>query len=302
MTRSNRAASTATVTRRTSWRTAVAVLVAACATVTWSAPADVTRGQLVAADYRQGMLAFQQRCSACHSLAEGGTDLAGPNLHGLFARAAGTRAGFRYSPAMQRLGQRWTATRLLALLADPGGFLPGSTMQLPEPVPEADRLALVSFVMLETGGADWPRPAPPRAAGGGDSAGARLPLAARFPSFWNHLMTNTTRYRLEAGGEPYRFDVYFQTDGSATASDPRIKGFWHVDAQDMFCYALHGLAVAPGQFVECFPVVAMSIPRFREELWTSRPMPGLVLTGGIVAGRPGPAAAGGWGAAPTPRP
>ena len=150
--------------------------------------------------------------------------------------------------------------------------------------------------MLESGGADWPRPAPPRAAGRRESAagGAGLPLAARFPSFWNHLMTNTTRYRLEAGGEPYRFDVYFQTDGTATASDPRIKGFWHVDADDMFCYALHGLAAAPGQFVECFPVVAMSIPRFRDELWTSRPMPGLVITGGIVAGRPGQAA--------TPRP
>jgi cytochrome c len=274
----------------------LAVLLGGCATATWAAPADVTRDQLVAANYRQGMVAFQQRCSACHSLAEGGNDLAGPNLHGMFARAAGTKPGFRFSPAMQRLGERWTAARLMALLADPDGFIPGSTMQLPEPVPEADRIALLSFVMLETGGADWPRPAPPRVADrrGSVAGGAALPLAARFPSFWNHLMTNTTRYRLEAGGEPYRFDVYFQTDGTATASDPRIKGFWHVDADDMFCYALHGLAVAPGQFVECFPVVAMSIPRFREDLWTSRPMPGLVITGGIVAGRPGLAA--------TPRP
>jgi cytochrome c len=325
MTHRTRAASTGTAPRRAAWRAAAAALVAGCATETWAAPAEVTRGQLVAANYRQGMLAFQQRCSACHSLAEGGTDLAGPNLHGLFARAAGAKVGFRFSPAMQRLGTRWTAPLLMALVGDPDGFLPGSTMQLPEPVPEADRIALVSFVMLETGGADWPRPAPPgRADRGASSAAAGLPLAARFPSFWNHLMTNTTRYRLEAGGAPYRFDVYFQTDGTATGSDPRIKGFWHVDADDMFCYALHGLAVAPGQFVECFPVVAMSIPRFREELWTSRPMPGLVLTGGIVAGRPvglagpvspasimppsappatdWPAGAGGAAARPTPRP
>ena len=287
MTRERSKAATERAWRRaTGW--AVAFLFAGgCAAAAPAAPAEVTREQLVAASYRQGMVAFQQRCSACHSLAAGGTDLAGPNLHGMFTRAAGTKAGFRYSPAMPRSGQPWTTQRLLALLGDPDGFLPGSTMQLPEPVPEADRIPLISFVMLETGGADWPRPAPPVGAARGDSGSrAGLSLAARFPSFWNHLMTNTTRYRLDVGGEPYRFDVYFQTDGTATASDPRIKGFWHVDVDDMFCYALHGLAVPPGQFVECFPVVAMSIPRFREELWTSRPMPGLELSGGIVAGRP----------------
>ncbi len=254
---------------------------------------EVTRAQLVSANYRQGMLAFQQRCSACHSLAEGGTDLAGPNLYGMFSRDSASRPGFKYSAAMKQMAQRWTAARLMALLAEPDSFLPGSTMQIPEAVPEADRLALVSFVMLETGAADWPRPAAPGAAGRPSSApgiaatgGTVAPLATRFPSFWNHLMTNTTRYRLDGSGEPYRFDVYFQTDGSATASDPRIRGFWHVDGNDMFCYALHGLAIAPGQFVECFPVVAMSIPRFREELWTSSPLPGIKLTGGIVAGRP----------------
>jgi hypothetical protein len=190
---------------------------------------------------------------------------------------------------MRAAGFTWTAQRLIDWVASPDDYLPGSTMQLPEPVPEQDRIALASFLMLETGAADWPRPAPPAAAGSGAAAGA--PLAERFPSFWNHLMKNTTRYRLEregepAGVEPYRFDVYFRTDGSAAASDPAIRGFWHVDETDTFCYALHGLPVPPTQFVECFPVVAMSIPRFREELWTSTPVPGIRLTGGIVAGRP----------------
>ncbi|MCU0761134.1 MAG: c-type cytochrome [Steroidobacteraceae bacterium] len=260
--------------------------------------AEVTREQLVAANYRQGMVAFQQRCSACHSLADGGKDLAGPNLYGMFSRAAGSKPGFRFSAAMQSAGFTWTAQRLIELVAAPDGYPPGSSMALPEPVPEADRIALASFLMVETGGADWPRPAPPAAARG--AAGPDAPLAERFPSFWNHLMRNTTRYRLEReGAEPYRFDVYFRTDGSAAASDPAIKGFWHVDETDTFCYALHGLPVEPTQFVECFPVVAMSIPRFREELWTSTPVPGVRLTGGIVAGRP--AAAEAKGGAPAPR-
>jgi hypothetical protein len=65
-----------------------------------------------------------------------------------------------------------------------------------------------------------------------------------------------------------------------------VRGFWRVDERDMFCYALYGLPTLPQQFVECFPVVAMSIPRFREDLWTTTLPGGQRLTGGIVAGRP----------------
>lgn len=251
----------------------------------------IPREQLVAADYRQGMLAFQQRCSACHSLAEGGNHLAGPNLHGLFSRNAGSKPGFAYSDAMESAGFRWTPERLLALISDPG-FLPGTTMMLPEAVPEADRIALVSFVMLETGGADWPRPAPPQAAAPRRASGAVGPgggdadLAARFPSFWNHLMQNTARYRLQRAEGDYRFDAYFNADGSIGTSVDGMKGFWRVDENDTFCYALYGIPVAPRQLVECFPVVAMSIPRFREELWTTTLPGGEKLAGGIVAGRP----------------
>ena len=37
--------------------------------------------------------------------------------------------------------------------------MPGTRMLLPEPVPEGERTALLSFILLETGAADWPRPA-----------------------------------------------------------------------------------------------------------------------------------------------
>ena len=247
----------------------------------------VPRDALVAANYRQGMLAFQQRCSACHALAAGSVDLAGPSLHGMFSRRAGTKPGFAYSDALDAAAFTWTPERLVAFIAAPSTLLPGTTMRLPEPVPEGDRIALVSFVMQETGAADWPKPAPPA----GPPSAARIgadgeDLAQRFPSFWNHLMTNTTRYRLRDGATELRFDAYFNRDGSVSSSLEGVRGFWRVDERDMFCYAIYGLAVAPRQFVECFPVVAMSIPRFREELWTTTLPGGQALTGGIVAGRP----------------
>lgn len=247
-------------------------------------PAPVPREALVSANYRQGMVAFQSRCSACHSLAEGGTNLAGPNLFGVFARNAGGKPDFRYSAALESAGFQWTPARLLAWIADPEGYLRGSTMMLPEPVPEADRVALLSFLMLETGAADWPKPRPPRAAG--TTAAANAPLAERFPSFWNHLMTNTTRYRVQGPSGELRFDAYFNTDGTVTSNIKGMQGFWRETPGEMFCYALQGLPNEMRQLIECFPIVAMTIPRFREELWTSEPAPGFKLTGGIVAGRP----------------
>lgn len=249
----------------------------------------ITREQLVNANYRQGMLAFQQRCSACHALARGSSDLAGPSLYGLLARVAGSKPGFAYSPALESAGFRWDPARIAAYIADPGTLVKGTLMQLPEPVPEADRVALIGYLMLETGGADWPRPATPMGpvgSGVGAAAPAKGDIAARYPSFWNHLMKNTTRYRLIDGSNEFRFDVYFNIDGSASSNQPGLNGFWHVDAHDMFCYALHGLPVRPRQLVECFPVVAMSIPRFREDLWTTEIGDGVRLSGGIVAGRP----------------
>ena len=50
--------------------------------------------------------------------------------------------------------------------------------------------------------------------------------------------------------------------------------------------ALYGLPMKPDQWVECFPVVAMSIPRFAEQLWESRPAEGITVYGGILPGRP----------------
>lgn len=244
----------------------------------------IARDALLSANYRQGMAAFQARCSACHSLADGGTNLAGPNLYGVFRRKAGGKSDFSYSDALESAGFDWTPARLLAWIADPRGFVRGTSMLLPEPVPEADRIALVAYVMLETGAADWPKPQAPHAA----AAGPGAPLAERFPGFWNHLMRNTTRYRIRGPGGEFRFDAWFNPDGTVTTSVPEMRGFWREMPGEQFCYALVGMPNELRQLAECFPIVAMSIPRFRDELWKTAPAPGFELTGGIVAGRPAP--------------
>lgn len=244
----------------------------------------LTRDALMQADYVVGRRAFQMRCSACHTLAEGGAHLTGPNLWGLMGKPAGTRGGsFNYSDALLNADIVWTPDRLDRFLADPARDIPGNRMAVPEGVPNPDRLALIAFLMLETGGADWPKPELPKVVVDPDRS---KPVSERFPSFWNHMMSNTVRYRMVTAGGELVFRAYFNPDGSVTSDHKAIRGFWRPDERDFFCYALYGIPLEPDQLVECFPMVAMSIPRFAEQLWQSQPARGVQLYGGILPGRP----------------
>lgn len=239
-----------------------------------------SRDRLAAADYAKGRAAFQSRCSACHALIEGSADIAGPALYGMFGR----KAGFTYSETLVKAGFSWTPEKLAAWLADPAGYLPGNIMMIPEAVPERDRLNMISFMMVETGAADWPRPAIADVRAVVDRS---KPPAERFPSFWNHMMFNTVRYAFERpGGNEYVIDVYYNEDGSVGSNQKGVFGFWHITDRDMFCYALRGLEVEPGTVVECTPITAMSIPRFNERLWKSKGYQGRAVHGGILPGRP----------------
>lgn len=250
-----------------------------------AAQENVTVEELKNADYLKGKQTFQGRCSACHTLAEGSSNIAGPNLWGVFDRVAGSREDFGYSATLVEADFKWSPDQLDAWLSDPKGYLPGNIMGIPEPVPASDRLDLLSFVFIETGAADWPRPETAMSAAQQDRS---LPPSERFPSFWNHLMYNTVRYRWvnESAGEEFSFEAYNKTDGSIATNVKGLTGFWYITERDFFCYALTGMPVGVGQMVECFPVAAMAIPRFAEELWTSKPQKDVELHGGMTPGRP----------------
>jgi cytochrome c len=245
---------------------------------------------LRSADYLKGKQSFQSRCSACHTLADDSGDIAGPNLWGVFDRIAGSKSPFTYSETLRAADFQWSPERLDAWLADPKGYLPGNIMGIPEAVPEEERTNIISFMLIETGAVEWARP---EAAFADAQTDRSKHPSERFPSFWNHLMFNTARYRWEEGDEEFRFDAYFKTDGLVATSHKGMSGFWRIDDRDFFCYALKGMPVGVGSMVECFPVAAMAIPRFSEELWTSNPQGSVKLHGGIQPGRPDWVAAGG---------
>ncbi|MBT8441914.1 MAG: c-type cytochrome, partial [Gammaproteobacteria bacterium] len=98
-----------------------------------------TMEELRNADYMKGKNAFQGRCSACHTLADRSSNIAGPNLWGVFDRVAGSKDDFTYSDALKSADFQWSPDRLDAWLGDPAGYLPGNIMGIPEAVPEEDR-------------------------------------------------------------------------------------------------------------------------------------------------------------------
>ncbi|MBU1210856.1 MAG: c-type cytochrome [Alphaproteobacteria bacterium] len=109
-----------------------------------------------------------QRCSACHRIGVEAENRIGPQLNNLIGRKAGTVKGARYSPAMVRAGAEglvWTPETIDAFVADPKGFIEGTTMGLRGVDDADDRKALIAYLAsFSTGPSNIPEtPVPPRA-------------------------------------------------------------------------------------------------------------------------------------------
>ena len=136
------------LTARASVSLVTCILLVACRPAGEAAGVPATQG--ADAGTERGRL-LSQACQACHSLEAGGSHLVGPNLAGIFGRPAGTAAGFsNYSPALLRSGIVWSTAELDRWLADPAGFLPGTTMAFTGYQSAADRSALIAYLVTAT--------------------------------------------------------------------------------------------------------------------------------------------------------
>ena len=103
-----------------------------CLTGPATAAPDAVRGEQVYA-----------RCQACHALAY---DRVGPRHCGVIGRAAGSVAGFDYSPAMKSSHIVWTERSLDRFLASPLKMVPGTSMTYDGVANAGDRADLIAYL------------------------------------------------------------------------------------------------------------------------------------------------------------
>lgn len=85
-------------------------------------------------------------CSGCHVAEAGVASMAGPNLHGVFGREAGTLDDFAYSDALSSSAITWDNASLDRFLANPSGYVPGTIMVAGNVSDAETRAAIVAYL------------------------------------------------------------------------------------------------------------------------------------------------------------
>lgn len=102
------------------------------------------------ADLANGKAKFAL-CQSCHTIAAGGANMTGPNLHGVFGKTSASNPDFKYSDALKNAGWVWDASHLDQWLEKPMTYLPGTKMSFAGLKDAKDRTDLIAYLMVETG-------------------------------------------------------------------------------------------------------------------------------------------------------
>ncbi|TSB05118.1 c-type cytochrome [Sphingorhabdus contaminans] len=115
------------------------------------ATADMTKGE-----------AIFKKCTACHTIAQGGPNGIGPNLWATVGKPLASHAGFAYSDALKSKGGTWTFEALNEWLTNPKKYAPGNKMTFAGLGNPEERAALLLY--LNSQGSNLPLPSPVEAA------------------------------------------------------------------------------------------------------------------------------------------
>lgn len=117
---------------------------------------------LASADAAKGEGTYR-KCASCHTIAAGGPNGIGPNLHAIMGDEIGHgRGGFAFSADLAAHGGKWDWATMDKWLANPKGMVPGTKMTFAGIDDPQERANLL--VYLNAQGSNLPLPAAPAAA------------------------------------------------------------------------------------------------------------------------------------------
>ena len=94
---------------------------------------------------------FMRKCSICHSLEADGGRKAGPTLHGVFGRTAGSLEEYNYSKTLSGSDIVWSEGTMDQLFdLGPDHFIPGSKMPMQRITRKEDRDDLIKYIRQVT--------------------------------------------------------------------------------------------------------------------------------------------------------
>lgn len=154
--------------------------------------------RLASADLARGENAFK-KCSACHTIAQGGATGIGPNLWGIMGAPHAHIASFNYSDAMRAHTGPWNWDEMDQWLRRPSAYAPGTKMTFAGLSNAQERADLILY--LNAQGSNLPLPAPP-AAGEAPAAEGDAAANGATPAGNAAAPTTTTGNAAAATPEP----------------------------------------------------------------------------------------------------
>ncbi|RYD66692.1 MAG: cytochrome c family protein [Sphingomonadales bacterium] len=132
-----------------------------------AAAVEPIANRLAKADVAKGQASFA-KCSACHSITQGGANGVGPNLWNSLGKPHGHVAGFAYSDALKAVPGNWDFAGMDAWLASPRKYAAGTKMTFAGLSDPQERANVIAYMNAQ--GSNLPLPAPEAAPAEGEAA------------------------------------------------------------------------------------------------------------------------------------
>ena len=91
-----------------------------------------------------------KKCSACHSISQGGANKIGPALWGVLGRKAGSVSDYKYSKAMVAHAKPWSFEEMNGFLIKPKDWIKGTKMSFAGLKNEKERADVILFMNKNT--------------------------------------------------------------------------------------------------------------------------------------------------------